>query len=631
MMQRIKLTKPRLAIWLLVGLTVPWQLGGKEPAAILVDFLLLALAAWLLLRSNEVKAVSIKGLGWLPMVFLGWAGMSMVWSVNRFQTVMWLEISMLAVGAWLMARSFGHIRALRTDWLNGYQLVATLASVWGIVIYLTGSYNRLTGSFYLANPMAAYVLPAFLLSAWRFAKSGKRFSGICAPILGAALVLTDSRSAYLVLGLAIAMGAFTRFKTKQWMRILGVVGVAVVLILTFNLMRTHLFHQSSVTQGARFSEAAKGESTSATDRLNYLKSSVAIWQHWPVLGTGAGTFGTVHPRYQYRVISASSNAHNFYAQTLAELGVVGAALLVAIALALVWVAFKHFRQRRGRAMALVVVIMLIHLGLDIDGLYPVIMVVLGALAGLMMARSEAQGKTGWPGNGIMWALVLAVVGLVPAVGAYQSNRQAIAAANAQANGEYRQAAELYLMGHSGWTYDSDVINAEGINRYTLGSLEMGKAAALADFEKALRLARVAQMQDPNDAQHVFLEARILFKRRDLSRAEAAYRRTIVLDPYNHPDYYSDLAYLYLLENKPAEVGATATAAIQQYPDLVLANRAIDGSVKGYVGALYYFRALAELGESPDRAKTDATKAVKLNPGNVDAKRFLERLKTEVKS
>ncbi len=618
--------KPRVAVWLLVGLTIPWQLGGKGPAAVLASMLLVVLAAFLLLRSSAVSGVNIKGWVGLPLGLLAWATFSLVWSVNRYQTVVWLAVLILAVAAFWLALSFGNMRRLRTDWLNGYQVVATLTALWGIVIYLTQNYNRLTSSFYLANPLAAYILPAFCLSLWRFAKTGKRLSAVCAPILAAALVLSDSRSAFLMLGLVVVAGAFTRLELKSWLRILSVTGVSVVLVFGINLGRSNLFHHNAATPGARFNEAVAGESTSGSDRFNYLKSTLAIWQAFPVLGTGAGTFGTVHPQYQYRVISAATNAHNFYAQTVAELGLVGGLLVAAILAALGWVIVGSFRHKQRRALALILAIMLVHLALDIDALYPSIMVVMAVLAGLVVSGREPRTilVPVWR-NCLMWVLGIALVGTIPAWGAYQSSRQAQAASVAQSEGSYELAAELYGVAHSGWTYDPDVLNAEGINRYTLAGLAKDPKQATASYERAKGLAVAAKSLDPLDAQQVFLEARVLFKQHKTVEAEAAYKRTIQLDPYNHPDYYADLAYLYLLDNQPAQVMTTTSAAIKQYPDAVVANRNSDLAVKGYLGALYYFRALAEQENDPGRAKADAQKALKLNSRNQDARQLIERL------
>ena len=107
MIGRVKLTKTMLAVWLLAALTVPWQFGGKQPVAVLIDMILVALAAFLLWRSGEVEFPVLRGWAWITLVLLGWAGLSLVWSVNRYQTIVWLEVVGLSVAVFWLATAFG--------------------------------------------------------------------------------------------------------------------------------------------------------------------------------------------------------------------------------------------------------------------------------------------------------------------------------------------------------------------------------------------------------------------------------------------------------------------------------------------------------------------------------------------
>ncbi len=620
------ITKQRLAVWLLVCLTIPWKFGGKEQVAILVDFLLLVLASFLLLRSPEIKSTVVKGPMWLPFAFLSWASLSLIWSVNRYQTVVWLEITGLAIVAFLLACSFGRIKQLRNEWLNGYQLIATITAMWGIFIYLTQSYDRLTSSFYLANPLAAYLLPACLLSLWQFAKTGRKLAVVYGSILGAALVLADSRSAFVMLGLVLAVGIATRPKAVQVFRTFGLIGVVILLVGSANLARANLFHQDTVTQGARFSELTKESSTSGSDRINYLKSTFDIWKQYPVLGTGAGTFGSVHPKYQHRVISASTNAHNFYAQTLAELGLVGGLLIAGVVLALGAVVVKSFRAKADRILALVLAVMVLHLGIDIDAAYPSIMVIVGTMSGFLVAnvrRSQNNFvKHQWP---LVFALGLSVVAIVPAWGGYVSRGYANSALLAQDDGDYAEASELYALAHTGTTYDPDVLTARGINHLTLGAGYSVKPKAEQEYGKAKQLALRAQRLDLYDAQHLLLQARVLLKEKDFDAAEKVYRHILVLDPYNHPEYYGDLVYLYLQKNSFEKALMTANKVLLLYTPSVVANRSLDRRVPVEIAKLYYYRAIILQGTDLKQTRADVKMSLLLKPDNQAAQLLLDQL------
>jgi O-antigen ligase len=628
MLERFSFTKAQLAVWLLAALTVPWRSGGKQPVALLVSLLIVVLAAFLLLRSEEGKSSTpIKGLKWLPVALVAWGAMSMVWSINRYQTFVWLVVVGMSVAVFILALCFGRVRQLRADWLNGYEVIATLFSLWGGALYLTDSYDRLTSSFFLANPMAAYVLPAFLLATWRFNKTSAWWHALSASILGAALFLTDSRSAFIMLALAGAVTLFTRLKPAQWIRLLGVAGAVTLIVITMNLVRSKVFQHSAVVQGARFSEAAKGESTSGSDRLYYLKSAIAVWQKFPVLGTGAGTFAAVHPQYQYRVISASSNAHNFYAQTMAELGLVGGLLAVSIFLAILVMTVKSFKYKSGRMVAVVLFIMTVHLGLDIDAIYPSIMVVVGALAGMTAARQSLTVKMPTKPKGPVLVLISALAALVFVFGAYQSELNTEEGKASQEDGDYKAAVNYYHSAQRGWVVDPDVLTAEGINHFTLAGLTSDKTKAQKEYDLAGQLAMKAAELDPNDSQHRLLAARIFLRQRNIEKAESMYKKAIALDPYNHPEYYVDLAWLYIQSERYQEAVQTTNRILDQYPAKVVTNRSFIPGLVNNLSNLYYLKGLANLSIGLREVSVQALEqAIKLNPMNIPAQELLTTVK-----
>jgi O-antigen ligase/cytochrome c-type biogenesis protein CcmH/NrfG len=73
----------------------------------------------------------------------------------------------------------------------------------------------------------------------------------------------------------------------------------------------------------------------ASARARYWKEAFQIFDAHPVLGAGAGGYETAHLRYETQTLEVK-HAHGFIVQTLADLGLVG--LLVALALLLAWMA-----------------------------------------------------------------------------------------------------------------------------------------------------------------------------------------------------------------------------------------------------------------------------------------------------
>jgi hypothetical protein len=73
----------------------------------------------------------------------------------------------------------------------------------------------------------------------------------------------------------------------------------------------------------------------ASVRARYWKEALQVFDAHPLLGTGAGGYATSHLRYETQTLEVR-HAHGFVVQTLADLGLVG--LLLVLALLLAWMA-----------------------------------------------------------------------------------------------------------------------------------------------------------------------------------------------------------------------------------------------------------------------------------------------------
>ena len=104
------------------------------------------------------------------------------------------------------------------------------------------------------------------------------------------------------------------------------------------------------------------------DRPLYWSNTAGIVADFPLFGTGLGTFASAYNAYEKRGGSEMRlvHAHNDYLEYLAELGVVGAALLFGAVFYLVIRAFLAWRKRRNteaRALALGGIVSLAGIGL----------------------------------------------------------------------------------------------------------------------------------------------------------------------------------------------------------------------------------------------------------------------------
>lgn len=593
----------------------PWLTGGQQPLAMLISGSALLLAMLLAWRQPAVPKLGSRPLVGAYAGLLTWSAASWFWTANRYSTVVWVVILGLSGLAFRLSYIVAAAEQGREWLVRAYVVTAVMASAYGFWLYFTDSYDRLTSSFYWPNPMAAYLVPAILIAADRMGSRGRSrwLWFVLLLVFGTAFALTDSRATTLILVIvATAYLAIRRPAKSYWVLLLfSVVGVGLLVMGVAQTREKAVPNVKITTPGSRFVEAASGESRSLADRLYYLQSAADMWRDHPMLGVGAGAYADVHPQYQRRVVSASTSAHNYYVQTWAELGMVGAVLLIVLLAALAWGVVRGTLAERDvkLPLALGLLAILMHMGLDIDARYPAIMLLAAVLAGLLY-RQKSE-----PWKGLSWGLIaLAGALMLPLVSLHLSTAWAERGRQSQDADEYELAAEQFATAHQWPIYNPDVIGAEGINHYSRALVDARSRSA--ETALALDRARLAESQDPADAQHRQLEARVLMLKGDFVAAERPLREALRLDPYNHPEYAYDLAtVLYRLERQE-EALEVMRAMVNQYPDEVVANRSNDERLRPVLATLWSMIGEEFLRQGQVREAQEASqRALKIEPKN----------------
>lgn len=140
---------------------------------------------------------------------------------------------------------------------------------------------------------------------------------------------------------------------------------------------------------------------------------VALWrvamdafQEQPLHGTGAGTYRLVWERHR-RTQTNSTDAHSLYLETLAELGLVGTALLVVALLAIIGgVAWRVRGTQRAVYAALLsgAVVWVAHAAVDRGFEIPGVTIWMFAAGGLALSRpapETAARRIGWPVRAVL--------------------------------------------------------------------------------------------------------------------------------------------------------------------------------------------------------------------------------------
>jgi O-antigen ligase len=244
-------------------------------------------------------------------------------------------------------------------WIIAAMFIAGAAeAAYGVVQFATGSGPgafelegalRAFGHFDQPNPFAGYLTTIFPLAVC-MALSGanprafRLFSLAAAGLLALGIGLSQSRGAWL--GAAVAMCCLLLAWSRRTRRLLipGVLGGVLVLAMALSgLLPAAILDRlgQTIEYFGVFdvrTVAVSSENWAVVERMAHWQAGWYMFIDHPWLGVGAGNYAESYPVYfvgMWR--EALGHAHNYYLNILAELGVVGGALL----LLLLGIAFRH--------------------------------------------------------------------------------------------------------------------------------------------------------------------------------------------------------------------------------------------------------------------------------------------------
>jgi hypothetical protein len=152
-------------------------------------------------------------------------------------------------------------------------------------------------------------------------------------------------------------------------------------------------------------------------RVPLWNAALDIYRTQRLRGTGAGTYQQYYPQFRSEDAYVT-DAHSLYLQSLAELGVVGGALIVLVVLALLGGLASRIRGPDRALYAALLAVALawaVHGAIDWDWQMPAVTLVPFILAGLALARpaSDGAGLRGLPAGRTLVALCWIVLAVAP--------------------------------------------------------------------------------------------------------------------------------------------------------------------------------------------------------------------------
>ena len=375
----------------------------------LTTFALLALVAAALIARRRVALAPLERLVLAALALLVvWTTLSARWSFHPHTSVLEGERDVLyfaTVAALLVCADRTALPQILAGALAGVTVICGYGL--GTYVFIGHEYVPIQGTLLFeplgyANGLGIYAAIGILLAAgFALAKPSRLARAAClasAAILAPTLYLTSSRAAMVALavGLVVLLG-FGRRVSAPVAALLAAVAAATLVTVVLVQQEPNIVRRLVGEQRPRYWHVAWREYTDHK-----------------LLGSGAGTFDEYWLRWR-TVPSYARDAHSLYLETLAELGPVGLALLLA-ALTLPLLALRGGRDPLRATAAAGYVAFLIHAGVDWDWELPATTIA-GLLCGsalLVAARGEAVPELSPRARAALLvpALALAIVALV---------------------------------------------------------------------------------------------------------------------------------------------------------------------------------------------------------------------------
>jgi O-antigen ligase len=349
-------------------------------------------------RLGALEVVALGGLAGL----LAWTGLSVLWSLDRAQSVVEVQRGLVVLAALAVLLLFAR-RAAAGAVLAGLAGACTLAAGVAVADWLAAGAPSGVG---ISEPVG-YANALGLLAAMgvilvlgfagrtRAGSGGRLLAGAAAVLMGATLYLSASRGAVAALALGLAVSLFLAGGRRRAVAtsMAGVAAVGVLVVLAAAVVAPDRAPAEVPAWRTAATDDAGAASVSVEPRLRFWAVAWRSAGDAPLLGTGAGAFGRTW--LERRPVPAQArNVHNLYLETLAELGIVGLAMLLAALTAPLVAAARARAHPLAPAATGAYVAFLAHAGIDADWettVLPVAALVCGA-ALLLMARPPGAGR-----------------------------------------------------------------------------------------------------------------------------------------------------------------------------------------------------------------------------------------------
>jgi len=143
---------------------------------------------------------------------------------------------------------------------------------------------------------------------------------------------------------------------------------------------------------SRFNSIDLNENSS-TERLTFYKDSFSILKSKPIFGGGGGTWKALYLKYQSLPYN-STEAHNYFLQTMVETGIIGITIFILLILAFVVHLLRAWKKKDTLTISILfsILALLVHSGLDFNFSFHSIPIIFWTLISLLEYKTFADMK-----------------------------------------------------------------------------------------------------------------------------------------------------------------------------------------------------------------------------------------------
>lgn len=318
-------TTLRILVMLLIGI-LPFSIAAANTLSGIILIVLVAK----IIRTRDLSVIRLPETR--PMIALVLVGaLALIFGIDTREGIT-AFISPLLKYATIFLAVCDSMKTTRdyTKLVAAILIGGIVSSAYGIYQYFVLSVGRISTFLYNPNLAGSYLATYTLVSLSMLLATKRKAHCVAlavSTILGlTATILTMSRGAILGLGCAVITLLFVMaIKSKKSNRVLA--GIVVALVLAAIFMPDQVID--------RFKSAVNLEDSSNRQRILMAQSGLKMFAERPLLGWGPGSFKILYEKYRPAGAIHFTTPHNIYILTMVELGSLGLASFLWLALALV--------------------------------------------------------------------------------------------------------------------------------------------------------------------------------------------------------------------------------------------------------------------------------------------------------